>query len=152
VNGKGLIVMPWWAWLMAVIAGTIGVGWAIAKAYATHEWKTCQCVDCRKRRYHAHKAKGHVATGVTSDGDLIWAEAPSESVAPASKARWMSTAELSPRDVIVLRDVPYLVMDIRTDSRGYLVQIQALTGKDRRRPILVSVAWANGNKKYWEPR
>lgn len=148
--------LPWWAAVLGLIGSCFGIGWAIVKAYATHNWRTCQCVDCRKRRYHAHKSQGHHAVGVTPDGDVIWSEHPPHwaKTEPTGKvkAHWMSTAELEPRMIVLLRDVPYRVMEIHTDQKGYLISLSVMGGKDRRKPVIVTVAWANGNRKYWESR
>lgn len=148
--------LPWWAAVLGLMAGTFGIGWAIVKAYATHNWRTCQCVDCRKRRYHAHKNQGHHAVGVTPDGDVIWSEDPprwGKGATPgALDVTWLSTAELEPRMVVFVRNVPYRVMEIRTDTKGYLVMLNVLTGPDRRKQVIVTVIWGNGNRKYWETR
>jgi hypothetical protein len=144
--------MPWWVWLISTLATGAAVGWAVTKAYATHNWKTCQCVDCRKRRYFAHKRQGHEVSGVTSNGDLIWTKAEEQPAPTRRKIHWVSTAELDARMVVLLRGVPHEIMEIRTDQKGYRVFIQALEGKNRRQPFIVTVAWANGNQRYWEPR
>lgn len=148
--------LPWWAAVLGVIATSFGIGWAIVKSYATHDWRTCQCVDCRKRAYHAHKNQGHHAVGVTPDGDIIWSKHPPhwDRTEPTGKTKvyWISTAELEPRMVVLLRDVPYQVMQINTDQKGYLIQMQPMSGRNRRQPVIVTVPWANGNRKYWEPR
>lgn len=141
--------MPWWVWLLTTIIGGVSVGYAITKARIGHDWKTCQCVDCRKRRYHAHKRQGHHAVGVGSDGDLIWSDRP-----PArrgDKRGWLSTVQLEPRMVVRVNGLAYRVTNVRTDTMGYLVELQRMGGDRRRLPIVSTVSFANADQKYWEP-
>lgn len=149
--------LPWWAGVLALIGSTFVIGWAVVKSYATHDWRTCQCVDCRKRSYHAHKNQGHHAVGVTTDGDIIWSDHPppwAQSDIPPNKTRgdWLSTAELEPRMVVLLRGMAFRILDIVTDQKGYIIQMQPMGGSDRRLPVIVTVVWSHGNFKYWQPR
>lgn len=143
---------PWWAWLLSalgILVTTVGVGVAVTKAWAVHDWKTCQCVDCRKRRYHWHKGKGHHVSGVGGNGDLVWTpHVPS----PKTKLHWKSTAQLEQGMVVLLRQVPHRVGHVRSDRKGYLVPLTPMGGPDRGKTIIATVAWANGNRKYWEVR
>lgn len=148
--------MAWWIWTIGGLISTIGVGLAITKAWATHDWKKCQCVDCRQRRYHIMKGRGYHVTGVWPDGDLKWGTEPigppgGPPYAGKSKVHWISTAQLEPRMVVKFKGKPYLILEIRTDQKGYLVSLYAKGGPKRRVPMTATVNWANGNKKYWEP-
>lgn len=145
------MTLPWWAWALATIVTSAGIGWAVAMAWATHDWRTCMCVDCKKRRYHAHKRQGHIASGVKPDGDIIWT-APSSEPDDSPSKHWISTAALEPRMVVILHGIPHRVEQIRTDTKGYLVELVPMGGKNRGRAIIASIQWANGNRKFWEVR
>jgi hypothetical protein len=139
--------VPWWVLALGTVATLVGVGYAVFKAYSTHEWRTCQCVDCRQRRYRAHKAQGHHAVAVDADGDIIWGEAPKVEHATG---RWVSTAQLEERMVVRLHNVTYRVTQINTDVKGYLVGLQPMGGTDRRKPMIAAIPWSNGNRRMWE--
>src|SRR5690348_9497771 len=130
--------IPWWVALAVVLVTAVGVGVAVLNASVSHDWKTCQCVDCRKRRYHAHKAQGHVATGVTADGDIIWDEAPDAQVGP-DRRHWLSTAELTPGTVVLIKRQRYRVGLVRSDRKGYLVPLQPVGGVGRAEPVIATV-------------
>lgn len=139
-----MAAVPWWGWFLAVVAGTAVLGRAMYHKWKPHEWRECSCFDCRQKRYTAHTRQGHKAVGVAPDGDIVWAPAPR----PTS-TRWLSAAQLEPRMVVVVNRVPYRVEEIHTDMKGYVIRMQNM---NTRRPVIVTVNWANGNTPYWEPR
>ena len=146
------MAVPWWIWALGALCTSVGVAYAMTKAWATHDWKTCQCVDCRKRRYENMKKRGYSVGGVKPNGDLIWTAAPQGESAYKLSSHYLSTAQLEQGMVVVLRGENYRVLEIQSDSKGYLVQIQPTGGKNRRREIIVTVKWENGNRRFWELR
>lgn len=139
--------MPWWGYVVAV-AGMVGgalVGVVKVLTGLDHDWRVCKCHDCKSKRYVARRKRGDQVVGMHADGEPIWDDVPKPG---RVKAYWISTAQLEPGMIVRLNNIGYQVKNVRTDRRGYAVELRNMR---TRKMVAVTIAWAVGNRKYWEP-
>lgn len=137
--------MPWWVSL----ATALGLGGAaLAGAVhllnsSDHDWRNCDCDNCRGKRYRAHKKRGDRILGTGADGRPIWSEPPQTSF------DYMATTQLKKSMVVEVYDEGYLVRGVvREESGDYLVH---LTNMRTRKQASVRVQARNVRRKFWKP-
>lgn len=108
-----------------------------------HDRQSCMCFYCRKARYEAMRKLGHKPRAVREDGTVVWAgERPREGFGPD----WTGTAQLSPRMVVTYNDDRYLIREVRTDIKGYVVALKNLKTKNE---FVMVVPWKDANRRWW---
>lgn len=118
-----------------------------------HQWRTCQCPECRQRRYKARKARGDTVTGVKPNGDLEWnREDVIESGNDTTpKSGWLTTRDLIGRANAVVRHggKVFVIQGVELSHNEYWVRARHVTGA--RDVVTFRVKARNGDIRWWEP-
>jgi hypothetical protein len=120
------------------VAVTLMIGLAkLTTGALDHDWRTCNhgCTDCvfkRKQSYARAQEKSN----------LQFRE-PTE-----TKDHYISTARLDFGMRVRLNGLPYEVKRIRTNQKGYLVELVNL---QTRMAVIATVVFDRADRKYWEP-
>ncbi len=134
-----------------VVGPVVGLVYFIGKyiGNAEHDWKACRCFKCRDLRYQKHIGRGDRVVGRTPEGEEIWKTAQGQfALAPLKQdPSFMSTAQLYPGIVVLIRDTPYKIADVKTDIKGYLIEIVNMKTYARG---ITTVKFAAANNRYWE--
>lgn len=115
-------------WLGETITDTFG-----------HKQATCDCIDCRRRRkiavekFRASNPEPYVRKPIGR---------PEESPA------FISTTMLEPGLVVVLGNATYRVDNIRTDAKGYLIELVNNKTRDR---FVRSIHFVYADRRIWVP-
>lgn len=137
--------MPWWVTLTGVLALTAGMIGGIVHVFRSteHNWRECQCWDCRAKVYRVRKRRGDRVIGMDQSGHPIWTQAP------ISSFNFLSTEDLTPNMIVEVNGIGYLVRKtVRRMDGGYMVHLMDIRAQ---RSLIVDVEARNASRRFWEP-
>jgi hypothetical protein len=137
--------MPWWGTLLSALGlGGAALGGAIKLLSGLdHDWKTCQCADCRAKLYRARKKRGDRVIGTDDSGNVIWTEPP------ATSFEWLSTNQLRPKMTVEVNGQGYMVVRVFDGGVGF-IRVTLLNIRTRER-VAVMVKKSNADRRFWKP-
>lgn len=146
-------MMPWWGYLgvMLVAVGSVVALMVNALVRLDRHQTGCPCKQCDHRRNKRDlklvvKQRKRVLRKYDQDdsGGVVHDDAR---LLDEGGKGWIDTAHIDQGMAVSIRGVHYTVLDVKTDVRGYLIQLgNKRTGKR----VIVTVRFDAAHRKFWK--